>query len=360
MRSGKIGIRRERLSLLLAVLASLFFVSACQDRGAISYKVIYEMDRPAAAETASSPEAANSRRYKIGVVPKVTDIAYFDVVKQGAQEAAWDLDVDLLYEGPSTADPDEQIEVIRGLMEKRVDVIAVSANDPKKLVPVLREAKEQGIRVITWDADTDPEGREFFVNMADPETLGRHLLDTLAWSMGEKGEFAVMTGQLSAANLNEWIDWIKVQREQFYPGMKLVEIVPNDDDPKKAYEGAVSLLKRYPGLDGIIGTSSVGPPAAAEAVREANRAGEVSVVGLSTPELMRSYLREGSAQVATLWSPKKLGYLTVVLARNMMLGMLPYDDQTIANVGNIRVHGDMIIMGEPLDFTKDNVDQYDF
>jgi rhamnose transport system substrate-binding protein len=318
------------------------------------------MDNPDNGAQSAVSAQDSARRFKIGFVPKVGDLPYFNVAKEGAQEAAWDLNAELVYEGPASADAGEQIEVIRDLMARKVDVIAVSANDPEKLVPVLLEAKRQGIRIITWDADTEAEAREFFVNMVDPETLGRHLIDTLALSMGERGDFAILTASPSAANMTEWLKWMKAQQKEFYPNMKLLEVVPNDDDPDKAYEEAKALLKKYPHLRGIVGASSVGPPAAAQAVKEAGLAGTVSVVGLSTPELMRSYLKDGSAQTATLWSPKKLGYLTVVLARNLLLGRMPYDDQAIVNVGNIRVDGDTVIMGEPLDFNKDNVDQYDF
>jgi len=71
-------------------------------------------------------------------------------------------------------------------------------------------------------------------------------------------------------------------------------------------------------------------------------------------------LKEDFAQVVTLWSPKKLGYLTVALANNLVEGTTPYDRQQIPEVGKISVIDDMVIMGEPIDFTKENVDQYDF
>lgn len=332
----------------------LLFVSACQSRSA-PYEIIYTMEpkKPPA-------EAAEQRKYTIGVVPKVMEIPYFNVAEDGAMEAAQDLGVNVVYEGPLIADGAQQAKVIQDLIARKVDVIAVSANDPATLLPVLKRARENGIKVITWDADTLPEARELFVNMVDPETLGRHLLDTLAWTMGEKGEFAIMTGAKSASNLNEWIKWIKIQQQQFYPDMKLVEIVATDDDPQKAYEVAQRLLNNYPDITGIIGNSSVGPPAASQAVKEAGRSGKVKVVGLSTPNLMREYLKDGSAQTATLWSPKKLGYLTVVLAKNLLEGQRPVDGDRIENVGNIRVNGDVVIMGEPLDFMAENVDQYDF
>ncbi|MFB5269177.1 autoinducer 2 ABC transporter substrate-binding protein [Paenibacillus enshidis] len=344
------------LRKLLFPILVFIFVSACQDEDRIQYDIIYRMEEAKAPMEIEEMQ----RQYTIGIVPKVMEIPYFNVAKDGAMEAAQDLNVNIIYDGPPIADAEQQIHVIKELIERKVDVIAVSANDPLKLIPVLTKAKQQGIRVITWDADTLPEAREMFVNMVDAETLGRHLLDTLAWTMGEKGEYAIMTGSRSAANLNEWINWIQYQQEQFYPKLKLVDIVTTDDNPQKAFEVAQGLMEAHPNLKGIIGNSSVGPPAAAQAVREAGKSGDIKVVGLSTPNLMKAYLHNGSAQMATLWSPKKLGYLTVVLAKNMLEGHMPFDGQEIDNVGNIRVAGDVVIMGEPVDFTKENVDQYDF
>ncbi|SDT43318.1 monosaccharide ABC transporter substrate-binding protein, CUT2 family [Paenibacillaceae bacterium GAS479] len=341
--------------MFTVMLLMIFTATACSSGSNNHYTVIHSIDADSASE-----KQASHQKFTIGIVPKVMGISYFNVAQEGAMEAADDLNVKVIYEGPPIADAAKQIKVIRRLINIPVDAIAISANDPEKLLPVMLEAKGKGIKVITWDADTVPEGREFFVNMVETETLGRHLLDTLAWNTEEKGEYAIMTGALSASNQNEWIKWIRQQQREYYPKMKLVDIVATDDDPQKAYETAKQLLVKHPKLAGIIGNSSVSPPAAAQAVREAGKASQVKVVGLSTPNLMRDYLKDGSAQMATLWSPKKLGYLTIVLAKNLLDGKLPYDGQEIYNVGHIRVNGNMVIMGEPLDFTAENVDQYDF
>lgn len=241
-----------------------------------------------------------------------------------------------------------------------MDVIAVSANDPYKLGRVLQKAKSKGIKVITWDSDTNASYRSFFVNMIDPEIIGRHVMDTLALEMEEKGEFAIMTGSPTAANLNTWIDWIQIQQKEYYPTMKLVEVEYTNEDIHKAYKVTQNLFKKYPGLKGIIGISTVNPPAAAQAVKDAGKIGQVAVVGTSTPNLMNEYLQEGAAQTITLWSPQKLGYLTVSLAKNLLNDEFPYEGQNIKNIGTIKFNGDMVIMGEPIDFTKGNVKQYDF
>jgi rhamnose transport system substrate-binding protein len=343
-----------RKTMTLVGLFILVFVSGCTNNKG-EFEVVYSK-----GDVKGESESAEERQYTIAVVPKLVNIPYFNAVEDGAMEAGEELGVNVIYKGPTVADSTQQIKVIEELMEQEVDVIAVSANDPDKLVPVLKRAQRKDIKVITWDSDTHSSSRELFINMVNPETLGRHLMDTLAWNVDEKGEFAIITGSQSAANLNVWLNWIKVQQRDYYPNMKLVEVVASDDDPHKAYMLAKDLLAKYPNLKGIIGNSSVCPPAAAQAVKEEGKIGEVAVVGLSSPNPMNEFLKVGAAQVVTLWSPKKLGYLTVALATNLADGIQPFHQQEIPNVGRIQVIEDTVIMGEPMDFTKDNVDQYDF
>ncbi|MCM3443643.1 autoinducer 2 ABC transporter substrate-binding protein [Metabacillus halosaccharovorans] len=336
----------------------LLIVSACSPAptNQNEYKIVYTNESSQQEE-----EKQQTKDYTIAIIPKVVNIPYFNAVEEGAREAGKDLGVEVIFKGPTIADSEQQIKIIANLIKnEEVDVIAVSANDPEKIVPILKKAQNHQIKVITWDADTLAEGREFFINMVNPETLGRHLMDTLAWNVDEQGEFAIMTGAKSAANLNEWLKWIQQHQEEYYPNMKLVEVSATDDDPNKAYLIAHQLIKDYPNLKGIIGNSSVGPPAAAQAVKEAGKTGKIAVVGLSPPNPMNEYLKDGSAQIITLWSPKKLGYLTVALSKNIVTGSLPYDNQEIPGVGKIRMIDDVVIMGEPIDFTKENVDQYDF
>ncbi|MGM0922969.1 MAG: autoinducer 2 ABC transporter substrate-binding protein [Bacillota bacterium] len=340
-------------SRMLFLFIFLVFVSGCE-RG--SYKIIYTKEKAKTKEQEQQQEGP----YTIALVPKIENIPYFNAVQDGAMEAGEELGVNVVYEGPVVADVALQAKIIEKFIRAKVDVIAVSANDPEKLVPVLEKARQQHIKVVTWDSDTNPEGREFFVNMVDSETLGRHLMDTLAWHTNEDGEFAIITGSKTAANLNEWLKWIQVQQTENYPNMKLLNIIEADDDPHKAYIAARELLEQYPNIKGIIGNSSVAPPAVAKAVKEAKKESKVAVVGLSSPNSMNEYLKDGSAQMITLWSPKKLGYLTVFLAHNLLEGTVPYDRQDISGVGKVRRQGDVITMGEPIDFTKENVDQYDF
>jgi rhamnose transport system substrate-binding protein len=344
----------------LGILLTLVFVSACNKNNSVpEFKVIYNNELQV-KHTAQTGESVRVKKYKVALVSKIAGISYFDVAEDGAKEAAKDLDIELISTGPQIADAKHQIETVEQLIREGVDAIAIAANDPKALIPVLQKAKKQGIQVVTWDSDTLPEAREFFVNQVDYETFGRHQMDLMATLLNERGSFAILTSSITAMNLNEWSKWIRKQLDEYYPKMKLVDIVSNNEDMEQGYKLTLDMLNRYPDIKGIIGVGSTSPPAAAKAVQERGKTGEIKVIGVASPNLMRTYLKQDVSQVISLWSPKKLGYLTVYMVKQLLDGQMPYDGQKIPNVGNIRVKGDVVIMGEPIDFTKDNVDDYDF
>ena len=83
-------------------------------------------------------------------------------------------------------------------------MIAVAVENREGISSVLRKARAKGIKVITWDADAEPDARDFFVNQATPEGIGQTLMDNAARVLGGKGEFAIITASLTAANMIEW------------------------------------------------------------------------------------------------------------------------------------------------------------
>src|SRR3989337_1920096 len=76
---------------------------------------------------------------KIALVVKSLGNGFFDAAAKGAEEAAKELgDVEVIYTGPTTATAEGQIEIINSLIAQNVNAIAISANDPDALVPVLK------------------------------------------------------------------------------------------------------------------------------------------------------------------------------------------------------------------------------
>ena len=297
----------------------------------------------------------------VAMMPKNKGNPYFVSCHQGAQEAAAELGVKLLWDGPTETDPAKQSDVVEAWITRGVDVLAVSVENKEAMSTVLRKARGKGIRVITWDADADKDARDFFVNQATPEGIATVLLDHASRILGGKGSFAIITASLTAANQNDWIKHIKDVLAEKHPGLTLVEIRPSDDDRKRAFDETQTLLKVHPEVKLVMAIASPAVPGAAEAVKQSGRT-DVKVTGLGLPNASRPYLKDGVLDSVVLWSTKDLGYLTLQVASALANGSLrPGQDRLVAGrLGTLTVAGDNVLLGTPFTFTKANVDQFDF
>jgi len=191
----------------------------------------------------SSRGLTPAHRIQVAMMPKAKGDPYFVSCRQGAEEAAKELGVDLLWDGPTDLDPAKQNEVVEAWITKGVDVIAVSVENQAGISTVLRKAREKGIKVITWDADAEKDARDFLINQATPQGIGYTLTDETARIMGNKGEFAIITASLSAANQNEWIKNIRARLAEKYPDLKLVAVQPSEGDRDRAFSETQTVLK---------------------------------------------------------------------------------------------------------------------
>lgn len=312
------------------------------------------------AGEASSSVAPSSHKPVIAVMPKAKGDPYFVSVRGGAEEAAKELGLDMIWDGPTGLDAAKQNEMVENWITRKVDAIAVAVENKGGISTVLRKARERGIKVITWDADAEKDARDFLVNQATSEGIANTLTDAAAKILNGKGDFAIITGALTANNQNEWIAFIK-KRLAKYPGLNLVTIRPSDDDRDKAFAETQTLLKVYPNVKLMMAISAPAVPGSAEAVKQAGRK-DVAVIGLSLPSICKTYIHEGVVPMIALWNTRDLGYLAVRAADQAVTGQLKPGATSMdgGRLGKIEVRGDEIILGAPLVIDKKNVDTLDF
>ena len=314
-----------------------------------------------APSPSGGPPVAATRRPVIAMMPKAKGDPYFISCRAGAEEAARELGVDLIWDGPTSLDAARQNELVENWITRKVDVIAVAVENRGGISSVLRKARERGIRVLTWDADAEPDARDFFVNQATPEGIANTLTDEAARLLGSRGEFAIITGALSAANQNEWIANIRKRLAEKYPNLKLATIRPSDDDRDKAFAETQTILRVFPSVKLVMAISAPAVPGSAEAVRQARRS-DVNVIGLSLPNINKPYVHGGIVQAVILWNTRDLGYLTVLAAAKLTAHAFAAGARTIdaGRLGTLEVRGSEIILGAPLLMNKGNIDNYDF
>src|SRR5688572_6095772 len=204
----------------------------------------------------SPPDAP--QRTRVAVVAKSLGNGFFDAVNKGAQEAAKELDAEVIFVGPTTPTAEGQIETLNSLIAQRVDAIAVSANDPDALVPTLKKALARGIKVVSYDSAVAQPGRLAHLAPSSDQLIGETVVGLAAELAPEgQGKFAVVSATPTSTNQNSWLAEMRKALAQ-HPGLEMVAVVYGDDVSDKSYREAVALIQQHPDLAVLVSISSVG------------------------------------------------------------------------------------------------------
>ncbi len=298
-------------------------------------------------------------------VPKLVGIGYFAATTEGMRQAAEELgNVKVSTDGPTEANIDDQITFIDNYITQGVDGVLFAANDPVAIAPVLKKALDAGIHVVGYDANAEPDAREWFVNQAEFNGIGKSLIDAMAEEIGSDGKFAIVTSTFTTPNQARWIAEMQAYQEKCHPDMAWLETVEAQEDNILSFNQATTLLNKYgEDLDGIFGMTSVATPASAEAVTQGGACGETAVVGLATPNAMKPYVASGCVKSVVLWNPVDLGYAAVYVTRAVVDGKLKPGDTAVeaGRLGTLQVvNGSEILLGAPFVYNMSNIDDFDF
>jgi len=357
---------RSLLALTLVLILSIV-LSACgtATEAPASTEAPVATEAPATAEEAP---AATCENYVL--VPKNLGNPYFDTSNKGAQEAAAELGITVLYQGSATADATEQIALLNSLIAQKPCGLAISANDSDALAPTGQAAIEAGIPVVTFDSAIAPEGRLFHINQAVLHDIGAIEIQMASDLAGEAGgQIAILSATSTAPNQNAWIEVMKEElTKPEYANLELVEVVYGDDDDTKSYNEAQALFTKYPDLKVIIAPTTVGIAASARAVTDAGLIGKVFVTGLGTPNQMREYVKNGSAPQFALWNPLDLGYLSVYALHALSTGEITGAEGETFKAGRLGEYtikndpdlGLNVLYGSPFIYNAENIDNFDW
>jgi rhamnose transport system substrate-binding protein len=266
------------------------------------------------------PQAAGAKKLRVGLVAKSLGNGFFDAVHKGADEAAKELDVEIIFTGPTTPTAEGQIEVLNSLIAQRVDAIAISANDPDAVVPTLKRAMQRGIKVISYDSAVAPDGRIAHLAPSSDALIGETVVAlTAELAAGGKGKFAVVSATPTSTNQNAWLEEMRKSLAK-HPGLELVGVAYGDDVSDKSYREATALLKQHPDLAVLVSISSVGIVASARAVEDLGLTGKVKVTGLGLPSELVGYVEKGVVPKFAIWNPIDLGYSTTQIAVRLARG----------------------------------------
>lgn len=303
--------------------------------------------------------------YKIAFVPKLQGIPYFEAMNAGGKQAATDMGINWLYQGPTQADAAAQSDIVRTYIQRKVDALFIAPNDPDSMAPLIKQAADAKMAVGTSDTDAPSSARQVMVLMASSQGIGEANTEALMKAMGGKGKFAIVSCGETASQLNEWIAVIKSYTKEKYPQAQIVDTVFAGEDVAAATQKATDLMNAHPDLTGLVGVCSTAGPGIAQAVENAGKIGKVFTVGMGTPKDMKKYLDDGAASAGVLWDAKALGYLTAWAGVQMAEGKQFKATQQVGSDPALKeVTYDqktkVLLMGKPLTFNKETAGKYNF
>ncbi|SDQ31537.1 rhamnose transport system substrate-binding protein [Microbacterium sp. cf332] len=297
-------------------------------------------------------------------LPKNLGNPYFDTSNSGGEEAVDEFGGTYEEVGPTEASPTSQVQYIQTAAQQGVGGLVISANDPEAICDALDEARSAGVKVVTFDSDTNPECRDVFINQATSEGIAKVQVDLIAEQIGDAGQIAVLSASANATNQNAWIELMKEELAASHPDIELVEVAYGDDDDQTSFDKTAALLQTYPELKGIVSPTTVGIAAAARYLSTSEYKGTVALTGLGTPNQMREYVEDGTVTAFALWNPADLGYLAAWAAQALITGEITGeegDSFEAGKLGSFDVGADgTVLLGDPFVFDADNIGDFDF
>ncbi|OON71874.1 rhamnose ABC transporter substrate-binding protein [Streptomyces tsukubensis] len=356
----------RRAGVALAVVTSLALAgTAC---GGTTKKSVDESAGGGADNSASEadPKAPLKKGLTVAFLPKQVNNPYFTVADKGGEKALGGLGSKYKETGPNNAtDTSGQVSYVNTLTQQQVDAMAVSAQDPGALCTALKQAMRNGVKVVTFDSDTNTECRDVFVSQASAEALGRSQVRLIGKQLGYKGDIAILSAAQTATNQNTWITYMKDElKKPKYKNMKLVKTAYGNDDAQMSFQQTQGLLQEHPDLAGVICPTTVGIKAAAQYLSGSKYRGKVKLTGLGTPNDMRQYVKNGTVEAFELWDPAKLGALSahtaVALASGRITGKKG-ETFTAGDLGSFTIGDDSVVsLGDPTVFDAKNIGRYKF
>ncbi len=324
-----------------------------------------EAAKPYDGGTPAKAPDRKGKKIKVVDIPKLIGIGYFNATSKGIQNAAKELgNIDAKTDGPTQANIDQQITFIDNYVTSGVDGILFAANDPVAIAPVLKKALAAGINVVGYDANSQPDARQWFVNQAQFNGIAKALIDDMAKEVGESAGVAIVTSTFTTPNQARWIAEMAAYAAKCHPKLKWLATVEAQEDNQLSFNQATTLINKYGDeLKGLFGMTSVATPASAEAVTQANKCGKIAVVGLATPNAMKPYVAKDCVKSVVLWNPVDLGYAAAYVLRAVADGTFKPGDTSVkaGKLGDLKVvNGSEVLLGPAFTFTKDNIKDFDF
>jgi len=233
------------------------------------------------------------------------NLPYWQEAEAGLYDASTQMGVKADLVGPEKFDPQEELRAFQTAVASKVTGILISVTRPELFGDAINSAIAQGIPVICVDSDAPDSKRLSFIG-TDNFRAGQESGKRIAQILQGKGQIVVVTipGQL---NLDERLRGVQEALTKF-PGMKIVQTLDDNGDPRVANDSVSGLLQGKAKFDGIVALEASGGSGAAEALHRLDLGGKIPIVAFDKDPETLDWIDRGVITATVAQKPYVMSY----------------------------------------------------
>lgn len=234
-----------------------------------------------------------------------TKISYWQTAAQGLAHAASEMKVKSEVLGPDGHDPQAEHDAFKHAVAEKPSGILISASDPNILTPDINSALDQGIPVITIDADAESSKRLFFIGTDNYNAgvIGGKLAAKL---LNGKGHVVVLTlpGQ---SNLKDRLQGYQAAFAD-HTDITIIQTIDINGNSDVAFDSAKKMLDGKTKVDAFVCLEAISCPAVADVVSRANQGGKLTIIAMDTDPATIEWINKGVISATIAQKPWTMAY----------------------------------------------------
>ena len=242
---------------------------------------------------------------------------FWTIARRGTEKADQELEnVDVEFRIDSDGSAAEQKRIVDDLLAKGIDGMAISPVDPANQTQMINDAAKR-ILVITQDSDAPQSDRTCYIG-TDNHAAGRQAGDLIKSALPQGGRVMVFVGKADAQNARERFEGLKEVLNG--SNVTIIDTRTDDTDRVRAKSNVSDTLVKYPDVAALVGLWSYNGPAIVNAVREANKTGQVKIVAFDEEDETLAGVRDGSIYATVVQQPYEFGYQAIKMMAQVLAG----------------------------------------
>ena len=273
-----------------------------------------------------TPGGSSSGKPRVALVMKTLNNPFFIDMQRGAEQAAKDLNVDLVVQAADReTDVERQMQIVENLIQARVGALALTPSGSREVVPVVGKANAANIPVVIVDTRLDSKAATdagvktaSFVgsdNFRGGQLIGEYLVKV---SNGH-AKVAVLEGipghETGDSRVRGFKDAIKGS-----PGVTIVASQPANWERDQGFNVFQNILQAHGDIDTVFACNDIMALGAIEAIAAAGKSGRIRVLGFDAIDDARRAITEGRMTATVAQYPDEMGRAAIEAAVKAMKG----------------------------------------